>query len=190
MGIFHGKGVRYRAISRHWEGYWRRTIFLGATVFDFLRAIAGAWLLTEAVIRTPETKGMMRHAPFLLEAMVLPLSTGLQTLVPRERDVSLAPFGFVIGLLVGYLPLQITGFALILAGVIAVGARVGAIFFPMLAITTVAIGYLLTQRSMLMALGVAAASIMLPWLLTLLFTRPFVVAYRARAEKFQANRER
>ena len=177
-GVFHGRQVHFRALSRDWHGYWRRSILLWTAGFDLVRAGIGVWLLKDAVLRLPEAQGLMRHAPMLAQAGVLVLASAVQTLVCRERDAMLAPFAFVVGVVFGYLPPLIVVFGLALAVVVAMGTRSGAAFFPALAVGTVATGYLFTQKSLLLPLVIAATTVILPWMLTLLLSRHFVVPYQ------------
>jgi hypothetical protein len=62
------------------------------------------------------------------------------------------------------------------------GTRTPEAFFPVLAIATPVMGFLFTQRRLMLELGVIVIAIALPWLLTLLFRRHFVVAHEGRAK--------
>jgi hypothetical protein len=185
VALFHGKRVRFRGVTRDWDGYWGHTIALGTHAIDFVRAIFGSWLLAEAMRRAPDAQGVMRQAPLLIEAAVLFCAVALQTLVCKEPDTAHAPFAFIAGLALGFLPplmpdwepFAICGFALLLTTVVTFGARLPAVFFPLLALTLAAAGFLFTGKKLLLPLAILCSAVALPWLLTLLFPRDFVVSY-------------
>jgi hypothetical protein len=180
IALFHGKRVRYRAVQREWDGYWGRTASLGLHAIDFGRAALGAWLLVEALKIAPGSVGTTRYGPTLIQAAVLGLATTLQTMVCKERYAAHAPFTFVAGLVVGFLPPLIAGLALLLAVVLAYGARTPAPFFPILSVSIAAFGVFLTGKRNLLTLVITACAVALPWLLCLLFPRPLVVSYLPR----------
>lgn len=187
IALLHGKRVRFRATMRDWDGYWVRTFVLGTHAIDFVRAALGAWLLVEALTRAPGAQGVMRHAPLLIQAGVFVFAVSLQTLVCKEPDTAHAPFTFVAGLALGFLPplmptwepLAVVGFALLLAAIVAYGARIPAVFFPLLAVVLAGAGFLFTKK-LLLPLAALCCAVALPWLLTLLFPRHFVVSYLAK----------
>jgi hypothetical protein len=189
IAVFHGKRVRYRAIMREWDGYWGRTFALGLHAIDFVRAGLGAWLLVEALKTGPDAHGVMKYAVILTQAAVLAISTAVQALYCKESEAALAPFTFAAGLLVGFLPalmasytsLLIALLALILTIVLSAGSRTGAAYFPVLAIAVAGLTFLFTGKRHMLPLGGLCAAIALPWLLTLLFPRHFVVAYLTKA---------
>jgi hypothetical protein len=142
-------------------------------------------MLAEAMIPGPDAHGAMRHIPLLVEAAALFCAVALQTLVCKERDTAHAPFAFAAGLAVGFLPafmpdwepFATSGFALLLTTVVTYGARLPAVFFPLLALTLAVAGFLFTGKKLLLPLAVLCSAVALPWLLTLLFPRDFVVSY-------------
>ncbi len=183
IAIFHGHRVHYRALRRDWEGYWGRAASLGLHAIDFGRAMIGAWLLFEAVKATPGASGLLRQGPIVVQTFVLCLATLLQTMICKEQDAAHAPFAFVSGLAAGFLPPLIAVFAFVLAVIVAFGTRSGTGFFPMLSISIVGIGVLLTGRKAQFVLAAAACAVVVPWLLTLLFPRTLMATYLARHTK-------
>lgn len=177
IALFHGKRVRYRGLDQSWDGYWKRALALGLHSIDVLRATAGAWLLAESFRGAPDTTGVLRYAPLAAQFGLLCLATTVQTMVCKERDSANAPFAFVAGLAIGYLPPLTSGFALVIAFVVAFGARLAPIFFPFLAVAIVGLGMLLNGKKLLYVLISVACAIALPWLLCLLFPRTLVVSY-------------
>ena len=188
VALLHGKRVRYRALMRDWDGYWRRTLAHGTHTIDLVRAILGGWLLVDAFAEMTAVTGPMRHVPLLLQAAVLGVAIVAQTLVCKEEDAANAPFTFVAGLAFGFLvpllpgwaPFATAGFAVVLATVVSYGAREPAVFFPLLAAALAAAGYLFTRMKLMLPLAVLCPIVVMPWLLTLLFPRHFVVSYLAR----------
>ena len=195
VALFHGERVRYRAVMRDWEGYWGKTFALGLHSIDFGRAALGAWWLAESLTRAPEAQGVMRYAPLIVQTVVLTLATALQTLFCKEPDEAHAPFAFVSGLVIGFLPplmpsltpTIIAGFALLLAIVVTAGTRSGAVYFPMLAAGVVGMGALFLQKKFLLPLIPLACGVALPWLLTLLFPRHFVSSYLHTKHSHDSN---
>jgi len=177
---FHGPHVRYRAISRDWSSHRRQILGLEWHWIDALRALAGTWLLLVAVVRVPEARGLAVQGAFLLQGGVLALAILLQVAVCREPDSASAPFAFVIGAVFGWLPPMVAGFGVIFALTLAAGARSPGAFFPLLAGSIGAAGYLFTGKKLLLALAVIAGVTVIPWLYALLFNRTLVVAYRTR----------
>lgn len=177
ISLFHGKRVRYRGVDQSWDGYWKRAMALGLHSIDVLRAAAGAWWLAESLKVAPGTAGALRYAPLAAQFGVLCLATTVQTMACKERDSANAPFAFVAGLAIGYLPPLTSAFALVIAFVVAFGARLAPIFFPFLSVAIVGLGLLLNGKKLLYALISIACAIALPWLLCLLFPRTLVVSY-------------
>lgn len=182
IGLFHGERVRYRDVGREWDGYWVRTLRLGLHTIDFLRAVLGAWLLAEALQKAPGVQGLMKYSEIVVHASILCLATVLQTLICKEPESANAPFAFVAGLVLGFVPPLVAVFALVLASVLALGLRSAAVFFPLFAVGIVAAGYLFTGKSLQFDLLSAGVAVALPWLATLLFPRQFVSTYRARSK--------
>ena len=185
IALFHGRRVRYRAIMREWDGYWGRTIGLGLHTIDLVRAALGAWLLLASLQSAPAAHGMARYGVLITHALVLALSTSLQSLYCKETEAANAPFTFTAGIVIGFLPsvmdgytpLLIAAFSLVLTIVVSAGSRTGAAYFPVLAITVAGLTYLFAGRQLLLPLTGLCSAVALPWLLTLLFPRHFVVPY-------------
>lgn len=180
IGLFHGSKVRYRAVSREWDEHWLRIFSLGLHVIDLGRAVLGAWLLSQALTRAPGAAGLMRHGVLLTHAAVFAVAMVLQVFVCKEPDSAHAPFTFAIGLVAGYLPPTVAGFAIVFAIVIATGARLPVALFPLLAVSVAAAGFLFHGKKLLLPVSVVALAVVLPVLLSLLFSRRLVVSYRAR----------
>ncbi len=180
IALFHGERVRYRAVMRDWDGYWGRTFSLGFHSIDLLRAALGAWLLAEALQRAPEALGMMKYGAIVAKAAILAVAAVLQTSFCREPEAAHAPFAFVSGLVLGFLPPLVAGFGLGLAIVLTMGIHAPSVYFPLLAVTTAALGFLFTAKTLLYELISVTVAVTLPWLITLLFPRHFVSSYRAR----------
>lgn len=180
IGLFHGPGIRYRRVSRDWSTHLPQVWSLGLHAIDLGRAVLGAWLLSEAARRVPGVTGVMRQAPLLLHAAMFGLAVVLQMLVCKEPHCAHAPFAFVIGLVAGYLPPTVAGFALVFAIALAAGARLPQAFFPLVALSVAAAGFLFHGKKMLPTIGVMAGAAILPALITLLFYRPMVISYRSK----------
>lgn len=177
---FHGRRVRYRALSHDWSGYWRRTLGLGLHTIDFGRAALGAWCLTTSIAALPDATGPWRHAPLLVQGAVLAVAVGLQTFVSKQPGTTHAPFAFVAGLVLGFLPLPIAALALSLAVAVAAGLRTPAGFFPVFAGAILALGLALSGMAGVVRLALVAGITALPWLLTLLFPRTLVLSHLNR----------
>ena len=122
----------------------------------------------------------MKYSFFAAQSVVFALAVTLQTLVCKEHDASHAPFAFVSGLVVGFLPPLVAGFALVLAVITSFGISVGSAYFPVLAGAVCAVGFTFTGKKNVYALTAVAVAVGLPWLLTLLFPRHFVSSFRAK----------
>lgn len=180
IAVFHGERVRYRALMRDWDGYWARTFGLGLHTIDLFRALLGAWLLAEAIRRSPEAKEVMKYAAVATQGAILGLAALIQAVVCKEPETAHAPFAFVIGLILGFAPPTVAGFALVLAIALALGSNSPAGFFPVVAIGVMGAGALFEGKKLLLQCGVLGAAVLLPWLYTLLFPRHFVSSYRAK----------
>lgn len=180
ISLFQGKRVRFRGLDQSWDDYWKRAAALGLHSIDVLRAAIGAWWLAESFKAAPGAAGLLRYAPLAAQFGLLCLATTVQTMVCKERDSANAPFAFAAGLVIGYLPPLTSTFALIIAFVVAFGARMAPIFFPFLSAAIVGLGLLLNGKKFLYTLISVACAIALPWLLCLLFPRTLVVAYWQR----------
>jgi hypothetical protein len=180
IGIFHGKKVRHRSLTRDWSGYWSYTFTLGLHWIDLGRAVLGGWLLVEALTLAPGARPALRYALPLAHGAVMGLALILQTFVCKDRDHANAPFTFVTGVVLGLFSPVIAGFAIVLALVVAFGARVPLIYFPVLAVALPGLGFLFEGKKALLTLGIGGAVVILPWLLTIMFPRDLVASYRAR----------
>jgi hypothetical protein len=175
-----GGKTRFRAISTDWERHWGQIFSHGFHAVDFGRAILGAWLLAAAFEIDPGTRGLWPYAMPATQAAVVFLGVGAQTIFCRHADSFNAPFTFVAGAVLGLFPPLIGGFALVIAVVLAAGSRTPAAFFPVLALSLPAIGFLFAGKKLLPSLGAGSAAVLLPWLLALMFSRELVIAFRAR----------
>lgn len=188
IGLFHGRRVRFRPLQRQWgDEHWGQVFRFGLHAIDLLRAVLGTWLLLEAVTRVPEARGILRHGVLLSHAAVLWLGVLLQAMVCKEPDSIHAPFTFVTGIVAVYFYPAIAGFALVLAVMVPMATRIAASFFPSLALLLVAIGYLLSGQAKILELAIAGMAAFLPFLLSLLLNRQFVIAYRPRRNSGTAS---
>jgi hypothetical protein len=181
IALFHGSKVRFRSLPSGFDSYWSRTFALGLHTVDFLRAILGAWLLVEAVALLPEAEGAVRFVPPAIQGGTLLVAMLLQTFVCKETDAANPPYAFALGVVAGFLPPLVAGFALFVAVMAALGVRSVGGFFPLLAIAVVAACQLFSQYKIdLLSQLALAGACMTPWLFTLLFPRHFVMAYAAK----------
>lgn len=180
IGLFHGKKVRFRPIARDWDAHWAQILSLGLHWIDLTRAALGAWLLIEALTLEPGTRGAMRYAPLLLQGGVSVVAVCLQAFVCKERDSANAPFAFVTGLVFGLYPPATAAFPVLLAATVATGSRTPWAYFPILALSLLGIGFLFDGQRALIRMVLGAGAVMLPWLLSLMFSRDLVLTYRAR----------
>ena len=187
IGLFHGKKIRFRSISRDWDGHWSSVLSLGLHWIDLGRAALGGWLLIEALKLSPGGAGFLRYSVLGTEGAVMIIAVGLQTFVCKEEDAAHAPFAFVTGLLLGVYPPIIAGFPIILAIAIAAGLRIPVAYFPCLALFLVAIGFGFDGKKSLLILALGFSAVVLPWLFTIMFPRDLVFTYRARQRSLDAE---
>jgi len=180
IGLFHGKKVRFRPVSRDWTDHWGPILTLGLHWIDLTRAAFGGWLLVEALTLDPAVRGFMRYSAPLLFGVILITTVGLQSIVCKERDSAHAPFMFVTGLLLGCYPLATAGFPILFALTAAAGLRIPALYFPILAVTLTGAGYAFDGRQGVVKLALGACAVILPWMISLMFSRDLVLTYRAR----------
>lgn len=180
VGLLHGRQVHYRPVSRDWDGHWLRTLLLWTHAFDLLRAAAGGWLLMGAFHQNADAVGLWRFSVLSSRIAILSVATVLQALVCREPEAAHAPFAFAAGLVVGTLPPLVAGFSLVLAIALALGGNAPPAFFPVLSLGIVATGALFTRDKIIFTLITLALAVLMPWLLTLLFSCHFVGSYRAK----------
>jgi hypothetical protein len=174
VGVFHHQAVHYRAISRDWHRHWAQILSLRLHLLDLARAALGGWLMRQALL-----PGASAGTSLALQAGMLMVAVAAQMLCKAERAV-LAPFTFVAGLVLGYCPITVGGFALALAVALSAGLRVPASFFPLLGIAVTGAGVFFQGPEGAPRVAVIAAAAVLPWLIMLLSRRRFVVAYLAR----------
>jgi hypothetical protein len=117
---------------------------------------------------------------------VMALGALLQTVPCREPDSGYAPFAYVTGLAVGFAPPLVLAFGLIMALVATIGTRIPALYFTVLPAATLAAGFLFTGRKLLPDLGLLGLVIALPWLVSLLFSRELVLAWRRNRSRTAA----
>jgi hypothetical protein len=177
IALFHGKRVRHRALPQDWSAHWGRTFALGLHTIDFGRALLGAWYLTVALTARPGAGELARLYPLLAGAGVLAGAVVLQTFVCREPYSAHAPFAFVSGLVLGFLPIPVAAFALLLAIVTTYGTRAATAYFPVLGFATLASGLLFDPKKLFLPVLATAIVLILPWLLVLLFPRQWVVTH-------------
>ncbi|MFM7752633.1 MAG: hypothetical protein ACKPB0_19665, partial [Opitutaceae bacterium] len=134
----------------------------------------------EAIVRAPGAQGIMKYAPLAARGLVVCAATIVQTMVCKERDAMNAPFAFAIGLAVSLLPFQIVLPGLIVAFLFAYGTDLRAAFFPVLAISSAGFGALFLGKKLPFDLAGIGASLILPGLLPVLFSRHLVCPYVAR----------
>ena len=176
--LFHGPKVRYRGISHDWRNIWPQAFGLGLHAIDFCRAILGAWLLLDSLNKGHAT-GFMRYGMPITFAAVLLTAVISQMTFRAKLDTMHAPFAFIAGLVFGFYPSEIAAYTLLLAVVTALGTKMPAVFFPVLAVALPAVGYVFA-RSLLLNLIVGSVVTLLPWLWSLLFAKEMIVSYRAR----------
>src|SRR5205814_7867286 len=122
-------------------------------------------LLTEAVMLPPDVEGPIRYAPVAIQGAVLFVGMLLQTFVCKEADAANPPVAFAVGVVLGFLPPLVAGFALFVAVMAAFGVRSVGAFFPILAISVVAAGLLFSQFKLdVLSLVALAGAMMAPWL--------------------------
>jgi hypothetical protein len=178
--VFHGRGVHHRDLSRDWDGYWGRTLKLWTHGFDLVRALAGGWLLMQALSVVPGTTGLMKYAPLALRGLIVCVATLLQTMVCKERDAMNAPIAFAVGLSLILLPIHAAGPGLIVAFLFAYGAHLRAAFFPVLAVSSAGFGALFLGMKLPWDLAGVGVALILPGLLPVLFPSHLVCPYLAR----------
>src|SRR5690242_19189195 len=145
LGLFHGRKVRFRSLPSGFDSYWSRVFALGSHTVDLLRAALGAWLLVEAITLSPDLKGPLRFVPPGVQAVTLVVAMILQTFVCKETDAANPPYAFALGMVLGFLPPLVAGFALFVGVMAAFGVRSVGGFFPLLAIAVMAACQLFSQ---------------------------------------------
>ncbi len=177
-----GEKVRYRDVTRDWDGYWLRALAHGMHSIDLVRAALGTWLLLESLHGVANPRGFAKYEVLCLQGGIRILAMFIQTIVCREKDAVNAPFAFVIGLLLAGISPMVAVFAIALALPIALGSRSALMFFPVLALAHLGIGFWFKGKGGLFSLSFGALAAMIPFLWTIMFRRDLVVAYRAKRQ--------
>lgn len=185
--FYRPQHIRYRAVSRDWEGHWRRTLAHGLHAIDLGRALLGTWLLLESLQAAVDARGFARYAVPLAQGSISVVAVLVQTSICRERDSFIAPFAFVTGLLLGGVAPLVAAFSLALAIPIAAGARSPAAFFPLLGIAHLGIGFWFLGKSALFPICFGAVAAMLPLVWSAMFRCDLVVSYRARRREVEPD---
>lgn len=182
IGLFHGKKVRFRPITRDWADHWGQILTFGLHWIDLGRAIIGGWLLIEALTLATGAAGVMRYSVILIQATIVIVSVCVQTFVCKERDSAHAPFMFITGLLCGLYSPATAGFPILLALIVAAGTRIPVAYFPALALALGGLGFLFDGRKAVMKLAIGCIAALMPWLFSLMFSRTLVLTYRAKRQ--------
>ncbi len=178
--LFNGGKIRFRDVTRDWDGYWLRALSHGLHTIDLARAALGTWLLLDALHGAVNPHGFAKYEVLLWQGGIRIFAVLFQTVVCREEHAVNAPFTFVIGLLLGGISPVVSLFAIALALPVARGSGAPAAFFPVVALAYLGIGFWFKGKGAVLGLTVGAAAAMLPFLWSLLFRREMVVAYRAK----------
>jgi hypothetical protein len=179
--LFYGKKkTRYRDITRDLDGYWPRIFTHGLHAIDLARAALGTWLLIDSLQSVPNPHGFAKYAVLFTQGSIRILAVFLQTVVCKEPDHANAPFTFVVGLLLAGVSPLVGLFACALAIPLTMGLRLPAVFFPLVGLAHLGIGFWFKGKGAVLGLGFGAAAAMVPTLWSLLFRRDLVVAYRAK----------
>lgn len=178
--LFNGGKIRYRDVSRDWNGYWRLTFAHGLHTIDLARAALGTWLLLGSLHGAANPHGFQKYEVLFLPGVILIFATFIQAVVCREEDSINAPFAFVTGLLLGGSSPIVALFAVALALTAALGSRTPAAFFPVLGLAHLGIGLWFKGKGAVLGLSFDATAAMIPFLWAIMFRREMVVAYRAK----------
>lgn len=178
--LFNGGKVRFRDVTRDWDGYWLRTLAHGLHTIDFARAALGTWLLFGSMQGEANPHGFQKYEVLFLQGGIRIFAVFVQTVVCREEDSVNAPFAFVTGLLLGGLSPIVALFAIALALPVAWGTQTPSAFFPVLALAHLGIGFWFKGKGAILGLTFGAAAAMVPFLWALMFRRELVVTYRAK----------
>jgi len=180
--LFNGGKVRYRDVTRDWHDYWLRALAHGLHTIDLGRAALGTWLLLSSIEGIPDSHGLMKYAPLLLQGSIRLVAVLTQTVVCRERDAANAPFAFVIGLLLAGTSPEVNVLAVVLAATLALGSRTPVAFFPVVALAHLGIGFWFEGKRAVLGLAVGSVAAVMPFLWAMMFHRDLVVAYRAKRQ--------
>jgi hypothetical protein len=178
--LFNGSKVRYRDVTRDWDGYWLRALAHGLHTFDLARGALGTWLLLNSLHGAVNPHGFAKYEVLLTHGGIRIFAVLIQTIVCREPEAVNAPFAFVVGLLLGGSSPVVAAFAVALAMPIALGTRAAIVFFPVVALAHLGIGFWFNGKGAVLGQSFGAVAAMVPFLWSLMFRRDLVVAYRAK----------
>jgi hypothetical protein len=178
--LFNSGKIRYRDVSRDWDGYWARSFSHGLHSIDFVRAALGTWLLLDSLHGAVNPHGLQKYEVLFLQGGIRVLAVFLQTVFCREEHAVNAPFTFVTGLLLGDIAPIVALFALAVALPVALGSRSAASYFPVLALSYLGVGVWFKGKGAMLGLLFGAIAVFLPLLWALMFRREFVSTYRAK----------
>jgi hypothetical protein len=131
----------------------------------------------------PNPHGLAKYAVVLTQGFIRVLAVLVQTVACRQADSANAPFAFVTGLLLTGLSPLVSLFSLAVAIPAAMGSRVPAAFFPVLAIAHLGFGFWFNGQGAIVGLGFGAVAAILPLVWALAFRRELVITYRAKRTK-------
>lgn len=181
IALFHGKKIRYRNVDKDWDQHWRQALTLGTHVIDFARAIAGGWMLMIALGNADQNPVPATHGVSLIILLAtIFLACALQTIIPKRQDMMHAPLFYVAGLGFGCFHVLHVSIALLLAIALTFGIRKPSLLFLVYAVSLTAILTLFFGSGYMKFAAIVSAGIVLPWVLSMMFQREFVVSYRAR----------
>lgn len=180
--LFNGSKVRYRDVTRDWDDYWLRALAHSLHTVDLVRGALGTWLLLNSLHGAVNPHGFAKYEVLVTQGGIRILAVFIQTIVCREPEAVNAPFTFVVGLLLGGSSPVVAAFAVALALPIALGTRAAIVFFPVVALADLGIGFWFKGKGAVLGLSFGAVAAMIPFLWALMFRRDLVVAYRAKRQ--------
>ena len=180
--LLNGRKTRYRDVTRDWDGYWQRTLIHGLHAADLIRGALGTWLLLNSLHGVVNPHGFAKYEVLITQGGIRIFAVFLQTVICREPEAANAPFAFVTGLLLGGSSPVVAAFAVALALPIALGTRAAIVFFPVVALAHLGIGFWFKGKGAVLTLSFGAVAAMIPFLWALMFRRDLVVAYRAKRQ--------
>ena len=180
--LFNGSRVRYRDVTRDWDGYWLRALAHGVHTLDLARGALGTWLLLDSLHGAVNPHGFAKYEVLFTQGGIRILAVFIQTMVCREPDAAIAPFTFVVGLLLGGSSPVVAVFAVALALPLALGTRAAIVFFPVVALAHLVIGIWFEGKGALLSLCFGTVAAMIPFLWSIMFRRDLVAAYRAKRQ--------
>jgi hypothetical protein len=130
---------------------------------------------------------LAKYTPIITQGIIRVTAVFVQMVVCRQKDAVNAPFTFVIGLLLAGISPVVAFFAVALALPVALGLRAPAVFFPVVAIAHLGIGFWFKSKGAVPGLSFGAIAAIVPFLWSLLFRLDLVVAYRAKPMPIEAH---